>query len=78
MTTMRYDGSVRSSRTVRELGGEIWAELSRRIPDDELDWQKKNQIIDLIMGVLARHSNCSIQNDPDLPVVPLPVESNGE
>lgn len=75
---MRYDGSVSGSRTVRELGGEIWAELSRRIPDDELGWQTKNQIVDLIMGVLARHIDCTIQNDTDLPVAPLPVDFNGE
>jgi len=75
---MRSDGKLGSSRTVRELGGEIWAELARRIPDDELDWQTKNKIVDLIMGVLARHTSSTIQNDEDLPVPPLPIESNGE
>ena len=74
---MRSDGSVKSSRTVRELGGEIWAELSRRIPNDELDWERKNKVVDLIMGVLARHIDSTIENDPDLPVPPLPVDSDG-
>ncbi|WP_437913732.1 hypothetical protein WME73_46060 [Sorangium sp. So ce302] len=63
---------------MRELGGEIWAEISRRIPDDELDWQRKNKMVDLIMGVLARHIGNTIENDPDLPVFPSPVDADGD
>lgn len=60
-------------RTVRELGGEIWAELRNRIAEEEADWRAKTEIVDVIMGVLARHSGKRIENDPGLPVTPLPV-----
>lgn len=59
-------------RTVRELGGEIWAELYSTIGEDRLNLQTRNQVIDLIMGVLARHVGATIENDSDLPVTPLP------
>jgi hypothetical protein len=66
-------GSVNSTQvTVRELGGEIWAELSS-LPDGETNWQTKNAIVDLVMGVIARHIGAAIKNDRDLPVLPLPV-----
>lgn len=65
----------KEARTVRELGGEIWAELSSRIPDEELNWQSRNRVIDLLMGILARHQGKIIENDKDLPVKPLgPLE----
>lgn len=67
---------MKSGRTVRELGGEIWAELSRGISNDELGWQEKSKVVDLVMGVLARHVGCVIENDPDLPVSPLPADSD--
>ena len=57
-------------RTVRELGGEIWAELEYRV-GDECDWQVRNKIVELVMTVLARHENTVIINDADLPVKPL-------
>jgi len=60
-------------RTVREIGGEIWGELYSTIGEDRLDLQTRNQVIDLIMGVLARHVGTTIENDPDLPVEPLQV-----
>ena len=58
------------TKTVRELGGEIWAELSSRIPEETITWSIKNDLIDLIMGVLARHDGITIENDPDDPVTP--------
>jgi hypothetical protein len=60
------------SRTIRELGGEIWAELSH-IPEEDIRWQVKSAVIDLVMAVLARHSGMVLENDEDLPVEPLPL-----
>lgn len=64
------------SRTIRQLGGEIWIELQAAIPEPETDWRTRNRIIEVIMAVLARHSGAMIENDPDLPVDPLPVKSS--
>jgi hypothetical protein len=60
-----------TERTVREQGGEIWAEL-HRLPESELHWKTRERVADIVMGVLARHVGEVIQNDGDLPVVPLP------
>jgi hypothetical protein len=45
----------RLNRTVRELSGEIWAEMTIHIEDQELPVEVKHRIVDLITGVLARH-----------------------
>jgi hypothetical protein len=63
--------------TVRELGGEIWAEIAtlrnRGIsPFDTINSDVLGSTIDLIMGVLARHSGSILVNDQELPVTPLP------
>jgi hypothetical protein len=70
MTASDVSSSERTNVTVRELGGEIWAELSS-LPDGELPWQSKNRVVDLVMGVIARHVGAAIRNDADLPVEPL-------
>jgi hypothetical protein len=75
MTTSNVSSIGRPHVTVRELGGEIWAELSS-LPDAELPWQTKNRVVDLVMGVIARHVGAAIRNDEDLPVEPLPARSN--
>ena len=59
------------TRTVRELGGEIWAELTYAFRDD-IHWQTLDSAVDVIMGVLARHDGVTVMNDEDLPVTPLP------
>jgi hypothetical protein len=64
MHTTRSD----THRTVRELGGEIWSELLKAVPEEKLDWQTKNEIVDVVMRVLARHVGEVISNDDDLPV----------
>jgi hypothetical protein len=71
MTASNDSSSERTHVTVRELGGEIWAELSS-LPDGELPWQTADRIVDLVMGVIARHVGAAIRNDADLPVEPLP------
>ena len=53
---------------IRELGGEIWAELTYRIGEERANWEVKDQIVDVVMGVLARHTGKTIKNDRDLPV----------
>ncbi len=58
-------------RTVREIGGEIWTEL-HSIPEGDLRWDVRNAIVDVVMGVLARHAGNVLENDPDLPVQPRP------
>lgn len=70
MTTSHSDNGS-STRTVRELGGEIWSELEKADVAQQVDWQVRNAIIDLVMGVLARHAGKRLENDADLPVVPL-------
>ena len=65
-------------KTVRELGGEIWAEITQiqnNTTSDNLirsiDFRATNELGDLVMGVLARHTGSLIVNDEDLPVTPL-------
>jgi hypothetical protein len=70
MTTSHSDSSA-STRTVRELGGEIWSELEKADVAQQVDWQVRNAIVDLVMSVLARHSGKRLENDSDLPVTPL-------
>lgn len=70
MTTSHSDNSA-STRTVRELGGEIWSELEKADVAQQVDWQVRNAIVDLVMGVLARHAGKRLENDSDLPVTPL-------
>lgn len=69
MSAHRSD--TRASRTVRELGGEFWAEVTREIPEEDASWETKGRLVDILMGVLARHSGEVIENDRDLPVEPL-------
>lgn len=69
-----------TERTVRELAGEIWAEMTSEITDDSMpssalksmEINTLHRVVDVIMGVLARHDNTVIVNDKDLPVTPLP------
>lgn len=67
--------SSMNEKTVRELTGEIWAEINgaywRR--GDKVDVDALNEFIDIALGVLARHEGDTIVNDPDLPVAPLKV-----
>jgi hypothetical protein len=65
-------------RTIRELGGEVWAELESRLLRDPVaykgfheDVQLLHKTIDIMMGVLARYENHQIINDKDLPVSKL-------
>jgi len=58
-----------ATKTIRELGGEIWSELQHF---EGLDWKLGNRITDVVMGVLARHDGSLMVNDKDLPVTPLP------
>jgi hypothetical protein len=77
MTTSSSGSSNRTDISVRELGGEIWAELVYTFPESELPWQIGNRVVDVVMGVIARHVGAAIRNDPDLPVSPLPVPRRG-
>jgi hypothetical protein len=72
MTSKSYEATM-PSRSVRELGGEIWAELSTRIDDRRADWKTKNEVVDVVMGVLARHAGKVLVNDEGMPVAPLPT-----
>lgn len=60
-----------SNSTIRELGGEIWAEAFERFDDEGRDWLMRSGIIDLAMRVLARHAGEVLTNDADYPVEPL-------
>jgi hypothetical protein len=63
--------------TIRELGGEIWAEIAQlqNDPDGSLigktDFRAAQELSDLVMGVLARYEGSVIVNHRDLPVKPL-------
>jgi len=62
---------------LRLLGGEIWAEVNMRAlsgvdPPLPNDVTLLNTVIDVAMGVLARHVGETIRNDDGLPVPPLP------
>ncbi len=67
-------------KTVRERAGEILAEIiqeswnaaSNGTPLVSINREALDRIVDIIMGVLARHGNVMIVNDSDLPVEPLP------
>jgi hypothetical protein len=63
------------TRSIRELGGEIWAELDVRIgsgaSSELLDWKSVGQVTEIVMAVLARYSGHRLVNDTDLPVEPL-------
>jgi hypothetical protein len=60
-------------RTIREIGGELAAELGAVFSDEQIDWRTKEQVLDLVLGVLARHAGSTLANDEDLPVEPRPV-----
>jgi hypothetical protein len=71
-------------KTIRELGGEIWAEIfsemqarpnDRRFKIEDISTHTVDALMDLIMGVLARHEGSVITNDKDLPVEPIPMKN---
>ncbi len=64
------------NRTVRELGGEVWAEINMHYIREkkQLEIDDLQTFIDLTMQVLARHVGKKILNDKDFPVTPLKVE----
>ena len=57
--------------TIREIGGEIFAELCK-LPPEIATKHMTGVMVDVVMGVLARHVGQIIQNDEELPVDPLP------
>lgn len=68
-------------KTVRELSGEIWAEMNHDIRMKEaagdplyagMKMEAFHRLIDIAMGVLARYDNAIIRNDHDIPVAPWP------
>ena len=73
---MTMEGN-KKQRTVRELGGEIWAEISMEQdanPDSkiaEIHFESVEELTEIIMAVLARHAGEVIVNDKDRPVTPL-------
>ena len=66
---------METTRSVRELSGEFWAEVVGRILRKELELEVEtlNEIVDILTGVLARHIGERIVNDDDIPAVPLPT-----
>ena len=63
--------SDQNHRTIRELGGEVFAE-AWPIAEAGERWELLGKFVDVMMGVLARHAGDVIVNDSDLPVEPLP------
>lgn len=71
-----------SSRTIREIGGEIWAELEkeRKRPDSpvgDIAYSQTHALVDLVMSILARHADSKLVNDKDLPVSTTPFADVG-
>jgi len=69
---------LKTKKSIRTLGGEIWAEASQRqragtppFDDTGEPWELLNAFVDVTMGVLARHDGAQLENDRDLPVTPL-------
>ena len=58
--------------TVRELAGELWAEITMALNEEELPVSVKHRLVDLSLGLFARFSGCRLENDDGLPVAPLP------
>ncbi len=70
-------------KTVRELGGEIWAELQeeRHNPHSPLPRfgvEEADALIDFLMSILVRHTGATIINDPGLPVFARPLTNRGK
>jgi len=68
---------TQKQKSVRELGGEIWAELDaeRRKSDSvfsSLDHTMNDELTDFVMSILARHTNTTIVNDDGLEVMARP------
>lgn len=65
------------SRTVRELGGEIFRAIADAQGNPEywalnqVDFSGQKMLVELMMRVLARHVGTTISQDPELPVQPL-------
>ena len=63
--------------TVRELGGEIWAQIMKKRWEPQgkelvsLEEEDFSIIINIILGVLAKHEHKVIINDADFPVSQL-------
>jgi hypothetical protein len=69
------------TRTVRELSGELFAELSESVtrgeaPSEVIEADRHGVLVawvtDIVLGTLARYEGFLIVNDNDLPVTPLP------
>ena len=71
-------------KSVRELGGEIWAEIEmeqRANPHSRIagiGWETVSELSDFVMSVLARHAGAVIVNDEDRPVTPRPYSREHE
>lgn len=68
---------MQKQKSVRELGGEIWAELnyecgSEVSPLSHIDYVTLDQLTDFVMSILARHIDTVIVNDEGLEVEPRP------
>ena len=69
--------------TVRRLGGEIWAEIGTRQLDGSVTSLRHvpseavNELVDMVMGVLARYDGYKLLNDEDLPVKKLDTKRPG-
>jgi hypothetical protein len=70
MTTYDSGSSPDSGMTVREIGGQVWAALGA-LPEEDIRWDVRNKVVDIVMSVLARYDGQAIRNDPDMPVSPL-------
>lgn len=66
-----------NTKTVRELVGEIWAEInhSHWKNVDDLDVEQLRKFLDISAGVMARHIGTQLVNDEGFPVIPLPIKA---
>lgn len=62
-------------KTIREITGEVWAEINHAHWQKGFEFDMDNQkfFLKITQGVLARYEKLEITNDEDFPIQPLPV-----
>ena len=67
-----WNDDLQRAASPRLLGGAFWSAFND-IPSERLHWKVASEIVDISVGVLARHIDELLVNDPDNPVIPRPL-----
>lgn len=62
-----------NTKSIREITGEIWAEINMAHLQQEIpiDLESQRFFLEIAEGVLARYNSLLVFNDEDFPVSPL-------